>query len=109
MRGNDYSRVVAWYKLLINHAEKLVDLLESENQDNKIVLMTMRVLKAGLFSKSHEVVNLCLRFISKIHSICFNNPAHKGSPESCAGLLYEWMVGSDSYYADMSYLHLVVL
>ena len=69
MKGADFSRIVNWYKLNIQYAYSLVELLNFEKNDPQALNMTLNVLKAGLFSTEGEIVNLCFRTLNKVSSI----------------------------------------
>jgi hypothetical protein len=69
MKGQDFSRLTNWYKLNIQFAFSLVELLDYEKNDPQALSMTLNVLKAGLFSANADVANLCCRSLNKICSI----------------------------------------
>jgi hypothetical protein len=47
MKGRDYTKIMAWYKLLNANAAQLVFLLQTETEQVK---QTLDVIKCGLFS-----------------------------------------------------------
>lgn len=66
MKGNDFQKLIGWYKLTIQFAPKLVELLDYEKNDIKALAITFNVLKCGLFSSNAEVVNITGRALNKI-------------------------------------------
>ena len=63
MKGKDFSKIIAWYKLVYKNISQLIFLLNNEIDQ---VRHTLDVLKCGLFSKNAEVANLCCRVLTKL-------------------------------------------
>ena len=68
MKGKDYTRIMNWYRLVMQSTQNLVTLMELERNDSQALGMTMNVLKSGLYSEDVEVANLCARVLNKICS-----------------------------------------
>ena len=89
MKGKDYSKLLGWYKLISQHYQKLVHLIESEKYDNRVLQMTFDVVKCGLFSKSIEVVDICARTLNKLLSL-IQDKSDKGRT-SLEPMVWEWL------------------
>jgi len=70
MKNNDFSKILNWYKLILNNIGHLIYLLQNEIDQ---VSPSMSVLKCGLFSKDADVANLCCRVFTKMVSIFNEN------------------------------------
>ena len=68
LKGNDYTRIMNWYRLIMQSTQNLVTLMEIERNDIQALGMTMNVVKSGLYSEDVEVVNMCARVLVKICS-----------------------------------------
>jgi hypothetical protein len=79
-KGSDYSKVTAWYKLILPQAKQLVSLTVSEKVDissfetqvtvvskservhvnrQKVLAKTLNIFKPGFYSKDPDVVECC--------------------------------------------------
>jgi hypothetical protein len=63
MKGNDYSKLKAWYKLLMSHSREFIDLMERNRDGPKDIKMAFNVIKCGLFSHNSLVSEYCISFI----------------------------------------------
>jgi hypothetical protein len=65
MKGNDYSKMQAWYQSIFGHAKHMTHLIDNEKEQNAMKL-TLNILKCGLYSLNSELVVTCSRVLSKI-------------------------------------------
>lgn len=72
MKGKDYSRIINWFKLVTQNHHQLVNLIEVEKFDTKVLSMTFNVIKCGLFSKNLEVTEVCARTLNKLAQNIFD-------------------------------------
>jgi len=71
LKGHTYTKILTWYRMIMQHNNKLVELLELESQDPKALNMTFRVLKSGLFSQNAELVITCAKCLTKVCSTIY--------------------------------------
>jgi hypothetical protein len=69
MKGRKYGKIIAWFKVTLLSAGKLVSLLEQECRDERSVINVMNVIKTGLLSEEPHVTNLSARCIVKINNL----------------------------------------
>lgn len=65
MKGNDYSKMLAWYQGIYGYAKHIVNLIENEKEHNAMKL-TLNILKCGLYSLNTDLLVTCARVLSKI-------------------------------------------
>lgn len=65
MKGNDYSKILAWYQNVYGFAKHVVSLIDIEKEHNAMKL-TLNILKCGLYSLNPDLVVTCARVLSKI-------------------------------------------
>jgi len=66
LKGQNYEKLVMWYKTIMQYTGKLIDLLELESHDPNALNMTFRVLKVGLLSNNADLATICSRCINKV-------------------------------------------
>ena len=66
LKGRDYSKIGAWFKMILQSSNKLVSLLEQESSVPRALPMTLNVLKSGLLSEDSTVASLCARCLIKV-------------------------------------------
>ena len=66
MKGNDYSKIKAWYKLLISQTKEIIDLMEKHAIDKKSIRNAFNVFKTGFFSHNQVISEYTINFIIKI-------------------------------------------
>lgn len=90
MKGNDYSRILNWYRLIMQSTSNLVTLMELERNDSQALGMTMNVLKGGLLSEDCEVSTLCARVLNKVCSTLQERANQNEDTTPLISLLWEW-------------------
>ena len=65
MKGNDFSKIHAWYQNIYGFAKQLTQLIDHEKESNAMKL-TLNILKCGLYSQNVDLVITCARVLSKI-------------------------------------------
>ena len=68
MKGKDYSKLKAWYKLLHKKTQEFIDLCEKQRDDRFALPLALNVIKCGLFSHNFTVADQCCSFLVKIWS-----------------------------------------
>lgn len=90
MKGRDFSRILNWYRLVMQSTQNLVTLLELERNDVQALSMTMNVLKSGLYSEEIEVAALCARTLVKISNNLIERSNQDESATPLVSLMFEW-------------------
>lgn len=72
MKGKKYSKLLVWYKLVLQNGQKLVELLEFERNDVRVLGMTFNVIKCGLFSENPDVTIMCSRTLNRLAAIIYD-------------------------------------
>ena len=90
MKGRDYSRMMNWYRLILQTTQNLVTLMELERNDSQALGMTMNVLKLGLLSEDSEVAALCARVLIKVCSTIQERSNQDDSATPLVSLIWEW-------------------
>jgi hypothetical protein len=65
MKGNDYTKIIAWYQTIYGFAKQLTSLIDFEKEHNALKL-TLNIIKCGLYSQNADLVITCSRVLSKI-------------------------------------------
>ena len=78
MKGKKYSKLLVWYKLILQNGQKLVELLEFERNDVRVLGMTFNVIKCGLFSENPDVTIMCSRCLNRLAAIIYDNEVEDG-------------------------------
>ena len=65
MKGNDFSKMLAWYQGIYGFAKHITQLIDNEKDSNAMKL-TLNILTCGLYSQSPQLVITCSRVLSKI-------------------------------------------
>lgn len=79
MKGKKYSKLLVWYKLILQNGQKLVELLEFERNDVRVLGMTFNVIKCGLFSENPDVTIMCSRCLNRLAAIIYDNEVEDGN------------------------------
>lgn len=92
MKGRDYSRILNWYRLILQSTQTLVGLLELERGDSQALGMTMNVIKCGLLSEDSEVANLCARALNKVCGAVHDRSSQQEDATSLISVLWDWFI-----------------
>ena len=90
MKGNDYSKIKAWYKLLISQTKEIIDLMEKHMIDPKSIRNAFNVFKTGFFSHNQVVSEHTITFILKIFEEV--GQLRGNSAKNLQDQLWDWFV-----------------
>lgn len=92
MKGKKYSKLLVWYKLILQNGQRLVELLEFERNDVRVLGMTFNVIKCGLFSENPDVTVMCARCLNRLAAIIYEKEFEDDDPSSGLNpMLQDWL------------------